>query len=132
MDQFRDKVEWATVPRLQADIIDKVVSLTSNNLGYVETENDWKAILLLFELFKIEHPSHFIDFNKNMAQYKKLTADTHAIIKDDNGDMVQHMFEIPEIFYTYVITTFPLQKWDKDFCRKLAKELPILKVTENF
>lgn len=45
--------------------------------------------------------------------------------------MVQHMLEIPEMFYMYIYRMFPNQKWDKKFILKLSNELPILKTTDN-
>jgi len=125
-------IEYVIAPRQQVQIIDKVIDkLKLNTTGLVETQNDWEAILLLFDLFKIEHPEHFNQFVEIMKIYKKETTTNNAIVKDGEGDMVQHMLEVPEMFYMYINKMFPNQKWDKKFILKLSSELPILKTTDT-
>jgi hypothetical protein len=79
----------------------------------------------------MEHPEHYAWFVETMKQYRAGTTHNKGIVKDDDGDMVQHMLEIPEVFHNYMHTMFPRQKWDKKFIRKLTSELPILKVTDK-
>lgn len=132
MDTLNDNPEYVVVPRAKVMLIDRVVDkLKDNQSGMVETQNDWDAVALLFELFRIEHPAHYNWFVETMKQYRVATKDTNAIIKDDAGDSMQHMLEIPEMFHAYMHRMFPNQKWDKKFLRRLTSELPILKVSEN-
>lgn len=127
-----NNVEYVIAPRQQVQVIDKIIDkLKFNTTGVVETENDWQAIVLLFDLFRIEHPEHFDNFVELMKKYKQATAGNNSIVKDGAGDMVQHMLEIPEMFYMYIYRMFPNQKWDKKFILKLSRELPILKTTDN-
>lgn len=129
---LREKPEYVVVPRPQAMLIDKVVDkLKNNNSGLVESEDDWEAVVMLFDLFRIEHPEHFAHFVETMKQYRYATSSTNAIIKDGEGDMVQHMLEVPEKFHQYMHYMFPNQKWEKKFIMKLTRVLPVLKVTDN-
>lgn len=129
---LKDEVEYKVVPRPQAMLIDRVVEkLKHNTSGTVESENDWEAVVMLFDLFRMEHPGHYAHFVETMKQYRFATMSTNAIIKDGEGDMVQHMLEVPERFHQYMHSMFPNQKWDKKFIMKLTRELPILKVAEN-
>ena len=66
-----------------------------------------------------------------MKQYRLATSATNGIIKDNSGDMMQHMLEVPEKFHAYIHSMFPKQKWEKKFIMKLTRELPILKVAEK-
>ena len=123
---------YVTAPRQQMQIIDKVVEkLKHNESGTVETENDWDAVKLLFDLFRLEHPGHYEWFVEEIKKYRTATISNNAIIKDGAGDMVQHMLEIPEVFHAYIFKMFPNQKWNKEFILKLSKELPILKVANK-
>ena len=132
MDMLNEKAEYVVVPRPQLMLIDRIVEkLKNNNSGLVETENDWEAVVMLFDLFRMEHPAHFANFVETMKRYRQETSSNHAIIKDDAGDMVQHMLEVPEMFHQYIHYMFPNQKWDKKFIMKLTRELPILKVTDE-
>lgn len=66
-------VEYVIAPRVQVQVIDKVVNkLKLNTSGLIETADDWEAVVLLFELFRIEHPEHFANFVELMKNYKKL------------------------------------------------------------
>lgn len=131
LDTINEKPEYYVLPRQQVTLIDKIVEKLKNNTsGLVENEFDWEAVVLLFELFKVEHPAHYENFIEMIKQYRIATTSTHAIIKDEQGDMVQHMLEVPEVFHNYIHQTFPNQKWDKKFIKKLTSELPILKVTD--
>lgn len=132
MDMLRDEPEYVVVPRQQAMLVDRIVEkLKHNDSGTVQTENDWEAVVMLFDLFKMEHPAHYAHFVETMKQYRFATMSTNAIIKDDSGDMVQHMLEVPERFHQYMHSMFPNQKWDKKFIMKLTRELPILKVADE-
>lgn len=132
MSDLKDELEYKVVPREQLMLIDRIVDkLKENGYGTVETLNDWEAVVMLFDLFRMEHPAHYANFVETMKNYRLNTAGTNAIIKDDAGDMVQHMLEVPEKFYQYMYTLFPNQKWDRKFILKLTRELPILKVTEK-
>jgi len=132
MDNFNEQPEYVVVPRAKMQIIDRVVEkLKNNESGLVETQNDWDAVVLLFDLFRVEHPEHYAWFIETMKQFRAGTTHNNAIVKDDDGDMVQHMLEIPEVYHNYMHTMFPRQKWDKKFIRKLTSELPILKVADK-
>jgi hypothetical protein len=132
MDNFNEQPEYFVVPRAKVEIIDRVVEkLKNNESGLVETQNDWDAVVLLFDLFRVEHPEHYAWFIETMKQFRAGTTHNNAIVKDDDGDMVQHMLEVPEAFHTYMHRMFPRQKWDKKFIRKLTSELPILKVADK-
>jgi hypothetical protein len=132
MDNFNEQPEYVVVPRAKMQIIDRVVEkLKNNESGLVETQNDWDAVVLLFDLFRVEHPEHYAWFIETMKQYRAGTTHNNAIVKDDDGDMVQHMLEVPEAFHIYMHRMFPRQKWDKKFIRKLTSELPILKVADK-
>lgn len=123
---------YVTAPREQMQLIDKVVEkLRNNQSGMVETEDDWAAVKLLFDLFRKEHPGHYEWFVEEIKKFRVATVSTHGIIKDESSDMVQHMLEIPEIFHAYIHKMFPNQKWDRTFIRKLSQELPILKVADK-
>lgn len=132
MSMLKENLEYKVVPREQLMLIDRIVDkLKENSYGTVETPNDWEAVVMLFELFRMEHPAHYAHFVESMKQYRQNTAHTNAIIKDEAGDMVQHMLEVPEKFHHYMHSMFPQQKWDRKFIIKLTRELPILKVTDN-
>jgi hypothetical protein len=129
MDNLRETPEYVTVPRPQLMLIDKIVEMLKNNeTGRVESENDWKAVVLMFELFKLEHPRHYEHFLETIKQFRIATIGNKGIIKDDSGDMVQHVLEVPETFHGYIHSMFPNQKWDKNFTNKLSSELPIFRV----
>ena len=132
MDGLKDQVEYVIAPREQVMIIDKIVELVKDSQGVVETSNHWKAISLMFDLFRKEFPAHYDAFVEEIKQYRLATASNKGIIKDDAGDSIQHQMEIPERFFQYVRAIFPDQKWDREFLKKLAQELPIFKVTEKF
>jgi hypothetical protein len=126
------EVDYFSVPRKQLVIIDKVVEkLKDNKTGVVESPSDWEAIVLLFELFSVDHPEHYAHFVELMKKYRSATTFNNSIVDDGQGDKVQHMLEIPEMFYNYIYKMFPNQKWDRKFLNKLAKELPILKMSDN-
>lgn len=128
LDNINEQPEYYVLPRQQVELIDKIVEkLKGNTSGTVETESDWQAVILMFELFRIEHPAHFAHFVETMKLYKKETEGTHAIIKDESGDMVQHVLEVPEAFHGYIHQMFPYQKWDRKFTKRLTSELPILR-----
>lgn len=132
MNELNDTPEYVTVPRQQVMVIDKIVEkLKNNQSGTVESQDDWDAIVLLFDLFKLEHPLHYQSFIETIKEYRKATSSNHGIIRDDAGDMVQHMLEIPEVFHSYVHRIFPTQKWDRKFIKKLTSELPILKISDT-
>lgn len=131
-DVFLDKPEYVAVPAAKLRIIDSIVDkLKYNTSGMVESDKEWEAVVLMFELFKIEYPEHYEWFVEKIKFYRQATDGTHAIIKDDSGDSMQHQLEIPEGFHMYVHKMFPNQKWDKKFVRRLIKELPILKVSDK-
>lgn len=115
----------------QVTLVDKIFDTLFGNEGRVETENDWKAVVLLFELYKLDRPEEYRDFLENMKQNREATRDNHAIIRDGNGDMVQHALEIPARFYQYLNIVFPNIEFDQKFFKRLSRELPILKMTEN-
>lgn len=130
MDALKETPEYVTVPRPQLMLIDRIVEMIKdNNSGRVETENDWKAIVLMFDLFKLEHPGHYASFVETIKEHRLATIGNKGIIKDDAGDMVQHVLEVPETFHGYVHSMFPNQKWDRKFTNKLTSELPILRVS---
>jgi hypothetical protein len=130
MDALKESAEYVVVPREQVMVIDKVIEkLKHNNSGLVESPDDWEAVVLLFDLFRIEHPAHYRNFVETMKNYRLATKDTNAIIKDESGDMVQHVLEVPERFHNYMHAMFPTQKWDRKFTNKLIQALPILKVS---
>jgi hypothetical protein len=132
MSMLNEKPQYVLVPRPQLMLIDRIVEkLKDNTSGVVETQNDWEAVVMLFDLFRSEHPAHFAHFVETMKQYRLNTSHNNAIIKDDSGDMVQHMLEVPEMFHQYMHYMFPNQKWEKKFIMKLTRELPILKVAEK-
>lgn len=130
MNELKDQAEYVVVPREQLMLIDRVVEKMKHNVGgVVESPSDWEAVVLLFDLFRKEHPGHYAHFVETMKQYRLATISNNAIIKDDSGDLVQHMLEVPEVFHQYMHYMFPNQKWDKKFIKKLTSELPILKVS---
>jgi hypothetical protein len=132
LDNLNENPEYVAVPRQQVMVIDKIVEkLKNNESGTVETQDDWDAVVLLFDLFRLEHTGHYNWFIETIKEYRKGTTSNHGIVKDDAGDMVQHMLEIPEVFHQYMHRVFPNQKWDKKFIRKLTTELPILKVADQ-
>jgi hypothetical protein len=131
MNELND-YQMVAVPRKQMEIIDKVAILLKDNITYtIDTENDWEAVRLLFDLFRMEHPGHYEWFVEEIKKFRLATIGNKGIIKDNAGDMVQHMLEIPEIFHAYMFKMFPNQKWDRKFITKLASELPILKVANK-
>lgn len=132
MSMLKDKLEYKVVPRGQLMLIDRIVDkLKYNTYGSVENDNDWEAVVMLFDLFRMEHPAHYEHFLETMKQYRLATSATSGIIKDDSGDMMQHMLEVPEKFHGYMHSMFPNQKWKKKFIMKLTRELPILKVADK-
>lgn len=131
-DVFLDKPEYVAVSPAKLKLVDEIVyKVRHNTSGTVESDTEWEAIVLMFELFKIEYPEHYDWFVDKIKFYRQATQDTHGIIKDESGDSMQHQLEIPEGFHMYVHTMFPNQKWDKKFVRRLIKELPILRISET-
>jgi len=131
MDQLKESPEYVVVPREQVMLIDRVVEkLKNNQSGMVESPDDWEAVMMLFDLFRMEHPAHYNNFVETMKGYRVATKDTKAIIRDEAGDMVQHVLEVPERFHNYMHAMFPNQKWDRKFTNKLVQALPILKVSD--
>jgi hypothetical protein len=131
-DAFLDKPEYVAVSPTKLKLVDAIVDkLKYNDYQTVESDRDWEAVVLMFELFKVEYPDHYNWFVEKIKFYRQATEDTHGIIKDDAGDSMQHQLEIPEGFHMYVHTLFPNQKWDKKFVRRLTKELPIFKVSDT-
>lgn len=132
LSNLNENPEYVAVPREQVMVIDRIVEkLKNNESGTVESPDDWDAVVLLFDLFRLEHPGHYNWFVETIKQHRVATIGNHGIIKDDSGDMVQHMLEIPEVFHQYMHRVFPNQKWDRKFIRKLTLELPILKVSDE-
>lgn len=115
----------------QVTLVDQIFRLVEGNEGKVETESDWKAVNLLFELYKMDRPEEYKDFLEKMKENRIATMHNHAIVKDDAGDMVQHALEIPARFNQYLSIVFPKIDYDMKFFKRLSKELPILKMTEN-
>lgn len=133
MDEvFLDKPEYVAVSPNKLKLVDAIVyKVRHNTSGTVESDQEWEAIVLMFELFKLEYPEHYDWFVDKIKFYRQATQDTHGIIKDESGDSMQHQLEIPEGFHMYVHTMFPNQKWDRKFVRRLIKELPILKISDT-
>jgi hypothetical protein len=131
-DVFLDKPEYVAVSPMKLKIVDAIVDkLKHNTSGMVESDTEWEAVVLMFELFKVEYPDHYEWFVEKIKFYRQATDGTHGIIKDDSGDSMQHQLEIPEGFHMYVHTMFPNQKWDKKFVKRLIRELPILKISDK-
>lgn len=131
-DVFLDKPEYVAVSPTKLKLVDAIIEkLKHNTSGTVESDREWEAIVLMFELFKVEYPEHYQWFLNKIHEYRQATRDTHGIIKDDSDDSMQHQLEIPEGFHMYVHRMFPNQKWDKKFVRRLIRELPILKVSDT-
>ena len=131
-DVFLDQPEYVAVSPAKLKLVDAIVEkLKHNTTGMVENDGEWEAIVLMFELFKIEYPEHYQWFLNKIYEYRQATRDTHGIIHDDSDDSMQHQLEIPEGFHMYIHKMFPNQKWDKKFVRRLIRELPILKVADN-
>ena len=131
-DVFLDKPQYIAVPPKKVALVDNIVhKLRHNTSGTVESDLEWEAVVLMFELFKVEYPEHYEWFQNKITEYRRVTDSSKGIVKDESGDSMQHQLEIPEGFHMYVHTMFPNQKWDKKFVRRLIKELPILKVADK-
>lgn len=131
-EEFLNQPEYVAVSPIKLRLVDEIVhKIRFNTTGTVETNEEWEAIVLMFELFKVEYPEHFEWFLEKIKQYRELTDSTHGIIKDESSDGMQHQLEIPEGFYMYAHKMFPNQKWDKKFINRLIQELPILKVADK-
>jgi hypothetical protein len=131
-DVFLDKPRYIAVPPKKVSLVDNIVhKLRHNTSGTVESDLEWEAVVLMFELFKVEYPEHYEWFQNKITEYRRATDSSKGIIKDDSGDSMQHQLEIPEGFHMYIHTMFPNQKWDKKFVRRLIRELPILKISDK-
>ena len=115
----------------QVNLVEQIFRLIEGNEGRVETESDWKAVALLFELYKLDRPEEYREFLERMKENRLATSHNNAIVKDDAGDMVQHALEIPARFNQYLSVVFPKIDYTMKFCQRLARELPILKMTDN-
>jgi len=115
----------------QVNLVEQIFRLIEGNEGRVETESDWKAVALLFELYKLDRPEEYREFLERMKENRLATFHNNAIVKDDAGDMVQHALEIPARFNQYLSVVFPKIDYTMKFCQRLARELPILKMTDN-
>ena len=115
----------------QVNLVEQIFRLIEGNEGRVETESDWKAVALLFELYKLDRPEEYREFLERMKENRLATSHNNAIVKDDSGDMVQHALEIPARFNQYLSVVFPKIDYTMKFCQRLARELPILKMTDN-
>jgi|APGre2960657404_1045060.scaffolds.fasta_scaffold54688_2 hypothetical protein len=131
-DAFLDKPQYIAISPKKLSLVDEIIhKVRFNTSGTVESDLEWEAVVLMFNLFKVEYPDHYEWFKDKITEYRRATDSSHGIIKDDSGDSMQHQLEIPEGFHMYIHTIFPNQKWDKNFVRRLIRELPILKVADK-
>lgn len=131
-DAFLDKPQYIAISPKKLSLVDEIIhKVRFNTSGTVESDLEWEAVVLMFNLFKVEYPDHYEWFKDKITEYRRATDSSHGVIKDDSGDSMQHQLEIPEGFHMYIHTIFPNQKWDKKFVTRLIRELPILKVADK-
>ena len=114
--------------------VDHMVDIAKKNgsKDYVQTSADWATIRELFNLYAKMYPQHYTTFTKGIKEYRQ-TENAHGIAKDKGEAMIQHVLEVPDKFHAMVKTIFPLQKWDRKFTLRLAKECPALKpIDDNY
>lgn len=118
--------EYISVPKIVVDIAEyltQLVPFASPN-GKVETEDDWKIVVKLFEAFIRCYPVEYQNFVININKHREVDEISHGYVK---GTDMKHQMEIPERFHQLLKTFYPLQDYSTKFTRRLSKEIPILK-----
>lgn len=107
--------------------VDYLVDIAKKNgsKDYVQTSADWDTIRSIFALYAKMYPDHFQEFMKGIKQFRQMEQ-AHGV-GGDKGARIQHVLEVPDKFHHMVRIIFPLQKWDRKFTLRLAKECPALK-----
>ena len=123
-------MELAVFPKslLEAvEVIDKHWKMYGSKDGYIERQKDWDVVEHCFELFRLSYPEDFKIFVKTQRDIRGNLKEKHGGITEPDVNM-QHMINIPQKMYQLINVFYPSQKWDKKFCIKLAKKLPVLSV----
>lgn len=126
-------VHWEAFPEHIVKAVDYVVDIAKKNgsKDYVQTSADWATIREVFNLYAKMYPQHFAEFAKGIREFRKVEYD-HGI-GGDKGARIQHVLEVPEKFHAMLKAIFPMQKWDRKFTLRLAKECPALKpIDDNY
>jgi hypothetical protein len=119
--------ELVSVPKIVVDIADyltQLVPFISPN-GRVESESDWLVVEKLFEAFIRCYPYDYDAHLKNINRQRNAHSPTRGYVK---GTDLKAQTIIPERFDQLLKLFYPLQTYDTKFARRLAKELPVLKV----
>jgi hypothetical protein len=118
--------ETIIVPKLVIDVADylsKLVTFASPN-GKVETDDDWKIVVKLFEAFIRCYPLEYQSYLTSASTFKRENRYTGGYSKDKE---FQHQLEIPERYHNLIKLFYPLQTYDTKFARRLAREIPVLR-----
>lgn len=120
-------VHYEAFPEHVVTAVDYLIDIAKKNgsKDYVQTSQDWSTIREIFALYAKMYPQHFSEFAKGIREFRKVEHN-HGV-GGDKGARIQHVLEVPDKFHHMVKIIFPLQKWDRKFTLKLAKECPALK-----
>jgi len=122
-----DDTEYITLPLSLTKRIDRIMETAKSSSGAVQSEADWKAVRLLFELFLQAYPDKALDLYKAVS-YLKSQQNDHSFVKV-NGDLkFQHQMEVPEKFYMFMKAVYPNQQWDTKFVTKFISVVPEVSV----
>lgn len=127
-NNFLKGVKYVPYEGTLVSFVDRAVEMAHGNTSHkIETESDWKVVEFLYKGFSILYPQDCQAFENYMHKVHLDSHDNRGISKGEHGAQLEHLLEIPEIFYKMIMVIFPEQKiQDKVFARKFMKRFKMV------
>lgn len=115
------------------DAIDRIVKKAGPNKispnGLIETEKDWDLVIDIYMYWRTLFPEHYQWFIEGVQTLREAHQFNKGISEEKDGTKLQHVMELPELFWGLIKSAFPKQKSDTEFRDGLIKRLPEFKAS---